>query len=90
MLLWNFDENNNDRIKFQESMLGTNICPRSQQGASNLTRMQNIEANKDEQRGVSQNRSTSQPMQVDTNVRFNHKMVPNRCTNNDSQPHEDE
>jgi hypothetical protein len=48
MLLWNFDENNNDRIKFQESMLGTNICPRSQQGASNLTRMQNIEANKDE------------------------------------------
>ncbi len=29
-------------------------------------------------------------MQVDTDVWSNHKMVPNRYTNNDSQPHEDE
>ncbi len=29
-------------------------------------------------------------MQVDTNARSSHKMVLKKCTNNDSQPHEDE
>jgi hypothetical protein len=27
MLLWNLDEGNSDRTKFQENMLGTSICP---------------------------------------------------------------
>lgn len=47
-------------------------------------------ASGDEQKGTSQNRSISQPMQVDTDALSSHSMVPNRCTNNDNQPHEDE
>jgi hypothetical protein len=90
MLLRNLNEGNNDRTKFQENMLGTSICPRFQQGAFDLVMMQNIKASKDEQRGVSQSRSTNQPMQVDTNAQSSHKMAPNRCPNNDSQPNEDE
>ncbi|KAH9552663.1 hypothetical protein CY35_09G078500 [Sphagnum magellanicum] len=90
MLLRNLDEGNSDRTKFQENMLGTSTRPRAQQGASDLAGMQNREASRDEQRGASQSRSASQPMQVDTDAQSSHKMVPNRCTNNDSQPHEDE
>jgi len=90
MLLRNLDEGNSDRTKFQENMLGTSTHPRAQQGASDLAGMQNREASRDEQRGASQSRSASQPMQVDTDAQSSHKMVPNRCTNNDSQPHEDE
>ncbi|KAH8951402.1 hypothetical protein BDL97_09G026100 [Sphagnum fallax] len=90
MLLRNLDEGNSDRTKFQENILGASTCPRSQQGASDLAGMQNSEASRDEQRGASQSRSASQPMQVDTDAQSSHKMVPNRCTNNDSQPHEDE
>jgi hypothetical protein len=90
MLLWNLDEGNNGTTKFLKNMLGTSICPKSQQGAFDLVTMQHIEASKDEQKGVSQSRSTSQPMQVDTNAQSSHKMVPNRCTSSDSQPHEDE
>jgi hypothetical protein len=71
-------------------MLSTSTCPRSQQGAFDLDGMQKSEANRDEHMRAFQNRYVSQPMQVDTNVWSNHKMVPNRCTNNDSQPHEDE
>lgn len=44
----------------------------------------------DEQRGTFQSRFVSQPMQVDTDARSNHKMVQNMSSNNDSQPHEDE
>jgi hypothetical protein len=59
MFLWNLNESNSDRTKFQENMLGTNICPRSQQRTSDLTGMKNNEANKDEQSGTSQSRSAS-------------------------------
>jgi hypothetical protein len=52
--------------------------------------MQNNEANKDEHTRAFQSRYVSQRMQVDTYVWSNHSMVPNKCTNNDSQPHEDE
>jgi tRNA U34 5-carboxymethylaminomethyl modifying enzyme MnmG/GidA len=90
MLLQNLDEGNNDRTKFQENMLSTSTCPRSQQGAFDLDRMQNNEANRDEHTRVFQSRCVSQPMQVDTYVWSNHKMVANKCTNNDNQPHEDE
>jgi hypothetical protein len=40
MLLRNLDEGNNDKTKFQENVLGTSTCPRYQQGAFNLARMQ--------------------------------------------------
>jgi hypothetical protein len=39
MLLWNLDEGNNDRTKFEENMLSTGTCPRSQQGAFDIVGM---------------------------------------------------